>query len=394
MGSILIYNIGCLISGNIREPVLPSDSIYIEDGVFKEIGTSKSEADTVIDARGNVVAPGLIDSHVHPSLGDWTPVQNSTNWISNYLHGGTTRMVSAGELHLPGLPINNPNPEVFKSLALLTRSCFDNYRPNGVKVEAGTLLLVPGLKESDFEAVARAGSKVVKFIFYPYGQNPEEQKNYVYWARKRGLTIKIHSGGVSRSGVSRPADASVVLDIDPDIIGHINGGPIPMTVADMQRVVDESKAYLEVAYCGNPNRAIKLIQTVVNRDQLERVVLGSDTPSGTGVTPRAMLRIMALVATVDGVEPEQAFCMATGTPAIAHRLDSGFVEIGKPADLIILGKIQGSEGATALQALKAGNLLGISMVLIDGRLIIRDRSKQTPPPEVGATIVSEREVKH
>ena len=209
------------------------------------------------------------------------------------------------------------------------------------------------------------------------------------WAGKYGLKVKIHSGGVSRSGVSRPADARVVLDIEPDIAGHINGGPIPMSIPDMERVVSESRAYLEVAYCGNAYQALKLMEMAVKQDQLERVILGSDTPSGTGVTPRAMLRIMAIVATEEGVEPEQAVCMATGSPALAHDLDSGFIEVGKPADLIILGKIQGSAGTNALEALKAGNLLGVSMAVIDGRLVIRDRSRQTPPPEVGAVIVSE-----
>jgi len=278
MGSVLIYNIGCLISGDIERPLIPADSVYIEGGLIKEIGTSRTGAETVIDARGNTLAPGLIDSHVHLSFGDWTPVQNSTNWISNYLHGGITRMVSAGELHLPGLPIDDPDPEVFRSLALLTRACYDNYRPAGVKVEAGTLLLVPGLREDDVEAVAKAGSKVVKFIFYPYGDDPQEQKNYVAWARKRGLKVKIHTGGVSRSGTSRPAMAEVVLDIDPDIAGHLNGGPIPMSKSDMERVVAESKAYLEVAYCGNAALALSLMEMALQQDQLSRVILGSDTP--------------------------------------------------------------------------------------------------------------------
>ena len=127
----------------------------------------QKDADLVIDAMQNTVAPGLIDGHVHLSLGDWTPVQNCTNWISNYLQCGITRVVSAGELHLPGLPIENPDPRVFTALARLTRACYDNYRPAGMKVEAGTLLLVPGLKESDFADLAEIGGKLVKFIFYP-----------------------------------------------------------------------------------------------------------------------------------------------------------------------------------------------------------------------------------
>src|SRR3546814_14743502 len=52
----------------------------------------------------DLVAPGLIDSHVHPVAGDWTPRQNQINWIDSYLHGGVTTMISAGEVHMPGRP--------------------------------------------------------------------------------------------------------------------------------------------------------------------------------------------------------------------------------------------------------------------------------------------------
>ncbi len=389
MGSVLIYNIGCLVSGEIADPLIGADSIFIEDGLIKEIGTDRSEAGVVIDARGETVAPGLIDSHVHLSFGDWTPVQNSTNWISNYLQCGITRIVSAGELHLPGLPIDRPDPDVFRSLALVNRSCYDNYRPGGMKVEAGTLLLVPGLREEDFAVLARAGSKLVKFIFYPYGEDPREQAAYLEWARKYGLKVKIHSGGVSRSGVSKEADADLILALGPDIAGHINGGPIPPSESDVERIVREGSCHLEVAYCGNVGLAVKTVEWAAEEGCLERIVLGSDTPSGTGVTPRAMLRTMALAATARGVRPEEVICMATGSTAKAHSLDSGFVQVGKPADLVVLGRIQGSAGNNALEALKAGNLLGVSMLLIDGELLIRDRSRQTPPPERGAVLVAE-----
>ena len=390
MASVLIYNIGTLITGDINDPVSPADSIYIADGLFREIGTNRTQADTVINAQNNMVIPGLIDSHVHLSIGDFTPVQNATNWISNYLHGGVTRMVSAGELHLPGLPIDDPDPAVFRSLAIVTRACYDRYRPGGVKVEAGTLLLVPGLTESDFDAVAAAGSKCVKFIFYPYGDNPEETANYIAWARQKKLKIKIHAGGVSRSGVSRAADANVILEIQPDIVGHITGGPIPLSMKDMEIVVEKTDAFLEIVYNGNYAYTNRLLEMLSKLNELGRVILGTDTPSGAGVTPRGMLRIMAVAASVAGVKPEEAICMATGGPALAHRLDSGFIQVDKPADLLILGRIQGSPGQTPLAALKEGNLLGISMALIDGRIVIRNRSQQTPPPEICASIESEK----
>jgi enamidase len=386
MSSVLIHDIGALVSGDLARPLLAAESIFIEDGRIMEVGTGRTSADLVVDARSELVAPGLIDGHVHPGFGDFSPVQNSTNWVTAYLHGGVTRMVSAGELHLPGLPLDRPDPAVFRSLAVLTRACYDRFRPAGVKVEAGTLLLTPGLAEADFEAVARAGSRLVKFIFYPYGDDPAEQANYLAWARARGLRVMIHSGGVSRSGVSRPAGAEVILGLGPDIVGHANGGPIPMAWPELERVAAESPAWLELAYCGNFVLAQRLTGLMLKRGELSRLCLGTDTPSGTGVTPRGMLRLLALVAAVPGVAPEEALCLATGNVALAHGLDSGFIREGAPADLIILGRIQGSAGADALEALKLGNLLGLSLAFIDGRPVIRDRSLQTPPPERGAVI--------
>lgn len=389
MKSTLIYNIGTLITGDIKHPLSKEDSIYIEDGRFVEVGTSRRDADIIINAHGLLVAPGLIDGHVHPTIGDFTVAQNSTSWVSHYLHGGITRMVSAGELHYPGLPLDRQDPKLFKGLARLTKNCYDRERPSGVKVDAGTLLLTSGLTETDFGEMVELGSKCVKFIFYPYGKVPGEDEQYVRWAKEKGLVVKIHSGGVSRSGVSVPADADLILRLGPDVVGHINGGPIPMSFGDMDRVIAESDFWLEISYAGNYSAAVHVAGRTLEKGELNRVVLGTDTPAGTGVTPRGILRIMALVASLGNVPPELAICLATGNVARAHNLDSGFIETGKPADLVIMGKIQGCQANSHLEFLKMGDLLGVSMVIIDGNICIRERSQQTPPPQVKAVIEKE-----
>ncbi|NIS62232.1 MAG: amidohydrolase family protein [Proteobacteria bacterium] len=389
MKSTFIYNIGTLITGDIENPVSKEDSIYIEDGRFVELGKARRDADVIINANGLLVAPGLIDGHVHPTIGDFTLAQNSTSWVTHYLHGGITRMVSAGELHYPGLPLDRQDPKLFKGLARLTKTCYDRERPSGLKVDAGTLLLTSGLAETDFDEMVELGSKCVKFIFYPYGRVPGEDEQYVRWAKEKGLVVKIHSGGVSRSGVSVPADADLILRLGPDVVGHINGGPIPMSFEDMDRVIVESDFWLEISYAGNYRAAAHVAGRALQNGELNRVILGTDTPAGTGVTPRGMLRIMALVASLGNVPPELAICLATGNVARAHNLDSGFIHTGKPADLVIMGKIQGCQANSHLEVLKMGDLLGVSMVIIDGNIRIRERSQQTPPPQAQAVIEKE-----
>jgi enamidase len=389
MNSILIHNIGTLVTGDIKDPLSKKDSIYIEDGCFVEVGTSKKDAEVVIDANRLLVTPGLIDGHVHPTIGDFTAAQNSTSWVTHYLHCGVTRMVSAGEIHYPGLPFDSQDPRLFKGLARLTKTCFDRERPSGVKVDAGTLILTSGLTEADFDEMVELGSKCVKFIFYPYGKVPGEDEQYVRWAKERGLVVKIHSGGVSRSGASVPAGAELILRLKPDVVGHINGGPIPMSVKDMDRIIEESNLWLEISYAGNYGAAAHVAGRALERGELDRVVLGTDTPAGTGVTPRGILRIMGLVSSLGGVPPEIALCLATGNVARAHHLDSGFIKPGKPADLVIMGRIQGSQAKSELDVLKMGDMLGVSVVIIDGKIRIRERSYQTPPPQIKAVIEKE-----
>ena len=172
MTATLIKNIGTLVSGILDDPLRDADSILVADGVFKEIGKGLSaHADRTIDANGTTVIPGLIDSHSHPTFGNFTPAQNSLGWITHYMHGGVTSIISAGELHVPGLPLP-PDPLCAVSLAIVAKRCWDNLRPTGVKVYGGTLLLVPGLDEKDFDTIAEAGIGLVKFIFYDYGLRP------------------------------------------------------------------------------------------------------------------------------------------------------------------------------------------------------------------------------
>ncbi len=382
MASVLIKNIGAMVSGELSQPLLQANSLYIEDGVIKEIGTTRTDADTVINANGLTVTPGLIDAHSHPMFADFTPVTNSIGWIRAYLHGGTTTIVSAGEQHIPGLPYDPADPQVLKQQAIVARSCWSNFRPSGVKVRGGTMLMVPGLSEGDFDDLARAGcTHCAKFIFYPYHRDWDEGKRYIQWCRERGIVTKVHSGGVSRSGVSQPAFAREVLQLRPDVVGHITGGPIAMPAEDMEAIIAETDCWLEVVSGANYRRNVEFYEMVQRHNAWHRVILGTDTPSGAGVMPRGMLRNLLFISGVAGVKPEEAICMATGNVAKAHHLQEGVIAVGRPADLVIMGKVFGTVGRDALESIAQGDLPGISCVLIDGKLVVRERSEQTPPPD-------------
>src|SRR5258708_26479064 len=112
---LVIRNIGLVLSGAMEKPILDADTIVAENGKITAIGragdVNAEGATTLIDANGTTVAPGLIDSHVHPVAGDWTPRQNQIGWIDSFLHGGVTTMISAGEGPMPGRPPDAGGPE-------------------------------------------------------------------------------------------------------------------------------------------------------------------------------------------------------------------------------------------------------------------------------------------
>src|ERR1700754_1270841 len=96
-----IVNLGTIVTGNIAAPFATGDSILMESGRISVIGTLSAEqvssADVVIDAGGTTAIPGLIDSHVHITFGDYTPRQKTVGFLESYLHGGITTSATAGE---------------------------------------------------------------------------------------------------------------------------------------------------------------------------------------------------------------------------------------------------------------------------------------------------------
>src|SRR3989454_999036 len=170
MASLGLVNIGALATGILASPRLDAEAILVEHGPIAALGagsrTGAEGADVVVDCRGTTVIPGLIDSHCHVVLGDYTPRQKTVDFLDSYVHGGITSVVSAGEgVHAPGRPHDSV---AAKALAIAAAKCFANFRPNGMKVIAGSVVLEPGLTDDDFAEMARHGVRHAKYGFGGY----------------------------------------------------------------------------------------------------------------------------------------------------------------------------------------------------------------------------------
>ena len=378
----LIRNIGQIVSGDIGAPLVDGDAILVDNGRIAAVGRGlDADADTVIDAAGSTVIPGLIDSHCHPVFGDFTPRQRTIDFIESGLNGGVTTMISAGEVHLPGRPKDVVG---LKALAIVAAKAYANLRPAGVKMHAGAPILELGMVEEDFAEMARAGVKLVGEIGLGSVRTGHDAAPMVRWARRHGMTVTIHTGGPSIAG-SSAISAEVVLEANPHVVGHINGGTTSMSEREIDALVATDMA-LEIVHCGNGKTALHALRRAAEAGALHRVIVGNDAPSGTGVVPLGILRMIAHLASLGGVAPEAAIAMATGNTARVYGLPVGVIAPRREADLAIVDAPIGSVGRTALEALAAGDLFGISMILIDGQIKI-GRSRNTPPAARAAQVV-------
>ena len=375
---LVIRNIGLLLSGDLERPILDADTVLAVAGKISAIGKEKEidreGATMVIDAQGTTLAPGLIDSHVHPVAGDWTPRQNQLGWIDSYLHGGVTTMISAGEVHTPGRPKDVVG---LKAMAIFAQRAFTTFRPGGVRIHAGAPVLEHGMVEEDFKELAAAGVTMLGEVGLGSVKDGATARQMVGWARKYGIQSTIHTGGPSIPGSSL-IDKDIVLAADADVIGHINGGHTALPDNQIVTLCENSPRALEIVHNGNERAGLLTLRTARELKQLQRVILGTDSPAGSGVQPLGIVRLISMLSSLGDVSAEVAMCFATGNTARIRNLTCGTVATGRDATFVLMDKAQHSAGSTLLKSIQAGDLPGIGMVIIDGA-VSAQRSRNTPP---------------
>ncbi|MCY3725891.1 MAG: amidohydrolase family protein [Paracoccaceae bacterium] len=377
---LVIKNIGMILSGKLEQPILDGDCIVCTDGKISAIGfendLNTDKPDQVIDANGVTISPGLIDSHIHPVVGDYTPRQQQLHWIDSTLNGGVTTLISAGEVHMPGRPKDIVG---LKAMAIAAQRWYENFRPSGVKVLAGAPVIEHGMEEEDFKQLSDSGVKLLGEVGLGSVKDGPTAKKMVQWARKYGMQSTIHTGGPSIPG-SGLIDKDVVLEADTDVIGHINGGHSALPDDQIVCLCESCQRSLEIVHNGNERAAILTLNTARELDQLDRIILGTDGPAGSGVQPLGILRMIAFLSSFGNIPAEVAFCFGTGNTSRNRKLDVGLMEVGYCADFVLMDQAQHSPGDNLLASVEQGNLPGVGMTIIDG-IVRSQRSRNTPPAQ-------------
>ncbi len=371
-GRTLIRNIGQLLTGDLDAPIADSDCVMIEDGII--MGLEADDSDRTIDASGCTIAPGLIDGHCHPVFGDWTPRQNQIGWIEMNVNGAVTSFISAGEVHLPGRP---KDAEGVKALAIVAQRCFSNFRAAGAKVIAGAPVPELEFDHNFYAALRESGIRHIGEIGLGTVAKGPDAARVTNWCRKLGIETIMHTGGPSIAG-SQHVTEEDVLEAQPDVVSHINGGPTSIPHEAIYELCRHASGALEVVHNGNEKSALIALDGAKKEERLADFLIGTDAPAGSGVQPNGMLRMVTLLSSFGGLSAEKAWCCGSGNVAKRRGLTQGILGKGRPADIVFMDRPSGSEGNNVSDAMSMGNIPGIAAVMIDGKMRI-GRSRSTPP---------------
>ena len=196
---VAIVNIGTIVTGDSTEPLpraTPSSPTATDRRGRHRLGERGRACDVVIDAGRTTAIPGLINSHVHITFGDFTPRQQTVGFLESYVHGGVTTAISASEVHVPGRP---RDAEGVKALAVAAQKWFEHYRPGGMRVYAGSVILEPTLNGNDLGEIAKKGVWLAKAGFGAF-KTAFEYAPLVAAARAHGMITTCHTGGSSIPG--------------------------------------------------------------------------------------------------------------------------------------------------------------------------------------------------
>jgi len=263
-------------------------------------------------------------------------------------------------------------------MALVAQRSFAAVRPSGVKMIAGSPLLNEEFTDGDFRELAEQGITQLGEVGIGPVKSAAKAADLVKMAKKHGLTSITHTGGPSIAA-SKRMGAEEVLEINPDIIGHVNGGYTALPRDQIKCLCEGCLSALEIVHNGNEFAAILTLNYARELNQLDRIVIGTDSPAGCGVPALGMLRAVALLSSFGDVAPEKAICFATGNTAKVRNLNCGIIAPGREADLVVCCALLGGSEKTVLASFAVGDLPSVTAILIDGQLVVR-QSKNSPPP--------------
>jgi len=411
-----------LVTSNEYHEIRRGASIGINAGVIAEISDSKLRGREEFDARGKLIAPGLVNTHTHLAM---TLLRG---WAEGVDLQGFLELVWAAE----GAIMDAPTAELGTKLGALeallggTTTALDMYLfPEathlgavavGLRHIAGPIFFdfagLDGMEWNERIAFARRWPEVLRRIGGPqvptylmphatYTCNPQHLSELAQLAGELGAAIHIHVSENEREN----RDVSIQYERTPTqlldesgLLKHhtVYGHGVHLSASDVKTL---SANHGAVAHC--PGSNLKLASGIADVNGYRaagiEVGLGTDgCSSSNDLDMWSVLRLAGyLIANSNGPENSSAaaiFDLATigGARALGISDLVGSIELGKRADLIALDldapHLIPIHDPYAQLVFAAGRS-DVSDVWVDGRAVVSDHhSTQIDYPKLRAEV--------
>src|SRR5450755_420608 len=350
--------------------VLSPADVWVEDGKIKALGTSlKVPSDLkTIDASGDTLLPGLIDSHTH-AWGDAlkeAEIFGVTTELDMFTDAKYMRQIKKEQAEDKDLDLAD-----LRSAGTLATAPGGHGTEYGIQVPT---LSSPAEAQAWVDARVAEGSDYIKIVIddaSAYGGHratlsQETLKALIDAAHKRGKIAIIHIGTQqdADNAIEAGADGLAHLFADsapsPDfaqfvaahhafivptlsVLERMSGTPSGESLVTDSRI----EPYLTAEDIGNLKRSFPKFPTAPSEKYAEQtiaqlkaalvpVLAGTDAPNpGTshGVSIHRELELLVR----SGLTPTEALAAATSVPATTFHLDDrGVIAPGKRADLLLV----------------------------------------------------------
>ncbi len=189
----------------------------------------------------------------------------------------------------------------------------------------------------------------------------------------------IHTGGPSIPG-SGLIDKDVVLEVDADVVGHINGGHTALPDSQIRCICEGCKRGLEIVHNGNERAALYTLRTAQGTGPAgprhPRHRCARPAPACSRSASCAWSRCSRRWAIS---RPRSPSALPPATPRACAKLDAGLIRSRHVGRFRLHGQGAAFRRArTCSESVQLGDLPGVGMVVIDGIARIQ-RSRNTPP---------------
>lgn len=440
MATILIRH-GTVLTLDPMRTILKDGAVLVEGDRIAAVGLSRDlaarSADLVLDARGKVVMPGLIDAHLHHTqmlargLGDdvdlvtWVYerifpyealLDDELAYLSTLLCGieairtGTTCVCDPGGYHMDGVAraVVELGLRGIIGWAGMDRWSAERPLPDGLpgKLSTEKTLAVEEALVTRWHGAAGGRLRASYALRVEPNVSDDLVTRLKALADRDGVLLQMHAAVT-------PAQVEVVRRrTGRSTIAHLNAlgvlGP-NWLLSHVGVVTDDELGMLrdhDVKVCHVPGCALHNALGVISGGKIPEMVargitvaLGCDASVANNSLD--MFRAMYQAATVhkearlvpDLIPPEKALEMATidGARALGWEQEIGSLEAGKKADLILVdcrrpNWVPLHDFSLVPTLVYSGEGADVETVIIDGRLVMRERRITT----VDVAAVTER----